>query len=180
MLDLLAYQQLQLYNNSNNNNNNSNNNKNNNNNSSSSSSNNNNNNNNENNNIDTTQSNSNTSRDNTSNQKPPDINSVVNKRNRNAFKTLTILVIIYALSVGPGLIIKYLSGHNLLFVKDPLDFSKRHYALLWTSTLSWLLFLANNVVNFIVYAYMIKGFRKFLFSILSLGIPKLLEKWKTK
>ena len=128
------------------------------------------------NNIDTRQSKNSTDRNNISNQKLPVISNVINKRNRNAFKTLTILVIIYALSVGPGRIFAYAWGHYFLFAKDPLDFSKKHYALLWISTIASLLFLANNVVNFIVYAYMIKGFRKLLFSVLSLGIPKLLKK----
>ena len=87
---------------------------------------------------------------------------------------------IYALSVGPGRIFIYAWGHYFLFAKDPLDFSKKHYALLWISSMAWVFFLANNVVNFIVYAYMIKGFRKLLFSVLSMGIPKLLKKWRTK
>ena len=102
----------------------------------------------------------------------------INKRNVNAFKTLTFLVLIYVFSIVPGRLFMYVWGHYFTFVKNDLVFDTKHYALLWTSMVARISFLDNNVVNFIVYAYMIKGFRKFLFSVLAFGILKKLKKRK--
>ena len=100
------------------------------------------------------------------------INSTINQRNRNAFKILMLLVLIYILSVLPGRMYMLGWGYNFSTEDYNFDFDTKHYVLLWTSMVARILFLTNNVVNFFVYAYMVKGFRKFLISALTLGILK--------
>ena len=104
-------------------------------------------------------------------------NSSKTRGNRNAFKILVLLVLIYILSVLPGRLYMFGWGYNYFITGDyNFDFDTRHYALLWISIVARILFLTNNVVNFLVYAYMMKGFRKFLISIVTLGILKKLRK----
>ena len=104
------------------------------------------------------------------------IGNFINKRNRSALRTLVLLMLIYILSVAPGRIFMYRYGNYFLFEQESLNFDTKHYALLWISIVARILFLTNNVVNFLVYAYMMKGFRKFLISIVTLGILKKLRK----
>ena len=104
-------------------------------------------------------------------------NSSKTRGNRNAFKILVLLVLIYILSVLPGRLYMFGWGYNYFITGEfNFDFDTRHYALLWISIVARILFLTNNVVNFLVYAYMMKGFRKFLISIVTLGILKKLRK----
>ena len=103
-------------------------------------------------------------------------NNSKTRGNRNAFKILVLLVLIYMLSVLPGRLYMFGWGYNFITGEYNFDFNTKHYALLWISMVARILFLTNNVVNFLVYAYMMKGFRNFLISIVTLGILKKLRK----
>ena len=70
----------------------------------------------------------------------------INKRNLNAFKTLTFLLLIYVFSIVPGRLFMYAYGHYFTFVKNDLVFDTKHYALLWTSMVAKIYYLSNHGV----------------------------------
>ena len=95
----------------------------------------------------------------------------IRKRNQKALKVLFMLVIIFGVTSIPSRVYIYIARHFILFSLENTPALQMNYkSLLLIEHVAYLLFLLNNVVNFLVYAFMIVGFRRFLFKCLTFGL----------
>ena len=93
----------------------------------------------------------------------------IRKRNKKATKVLLLLIVVYGLTTIPSRIYLYISRHFFVFELTSDSIRMNYKNLLLLEHVAYLLLLLNNVVNFVVYAYMIIGFRRFMFKCLTFG-----------
>ena len=103
--------------------------------------------------------------------KSANINEVfqkIQKRNRKALKVLLLLILIFVFTATPARTYFYVWSYLSIFEFDSI------YELDWKSIrmfehVTYILTFSNHVVNFIVYACIIVGFRKFLLNLVTFG-----------
>ena len=83
------------------------------------------------------------------------------KRNNKAAKTLLMLILVYVVTVVPGRLGHYVIVYHSVFGTDEYT-ARLNVSLFILEMLLTSFFMLNNVVNFLVYAFMMVGFRRYL------------------
>ena len=93
-------------------------------------------------------------------------------RNHKALKTIRNLIIIYAVCVFPARLFAIMRQIKGLFKEIPFEspFTVFNSLFKVANAIFNCFWYSNNVLNVLVYAKMIKGFRRFLCNLLTLGV----------
>lgn len=98
----------------------------------------------------------------------------IRKRNKRALKVIRYLGLIFFFSAVPARAFLWFYLHIISYVPSVIEVYDLEVISVLGYAASWLVTM-NNILNFIVYAYIMKDYRKFLFNCLTCGLKR---RWK--
>ena len=95
----------------------------------------------------------------------------IRQRNKRALRVILLLILTYVVTSIPARGFVYFYWHHLIFEFDQILYPGWEI-LVALDYFSHSVTLLNNVINFVVYGCLMKGFQQFLLNVLTLGLRK--------